>query len=35
MKEKKKLFNIATYGQMVIDILLFALGVYFASNPSS
>ena len=35
MKEKKKLFNIATYGQMLIDIILFALGVYSASNPTS
>ncbi len=35
MKEKKKLFNIATYGQMLIDVILFALGVYSASNPTS
>ena len=35
MKEKKKLFNIATYGQMLIDTILFALGVYSASNPTS
>jgi len=35
MKEKKQLFNIATYGQMVLDIIIFALGIYCASNPSS
>lgn len=35
MKEKKKLFNIATYGQMLIDVLIFALGIYSASNPTS
>ena len=34
MKEKKKLFNIATYGQMLIDIILFALGIFSASNPT-
>jgi len=34
MKEKKKLFNIATYGQMVLDIIICLLGIYSASNPT-
>jgi len=34
MKEKKKLFNIATYGQMVLDIIICLLGIYSATNPT-